>query len=199
MTTLPNTGIQWRIQWSIFHDINFHIFGCYILIIKTIINNNKTLFGQPIDINKLLAVYIKKHEKWQSFAVDAQVPISQETMIYTCTKHAIATGLFNQAYKVWKHHRTSNNPMIEQTNNQTMKWSQCWWNTLLLECHTLWMTKLLGDLEVFQTIEGSQQSNDIKQSNGQNHITRVKSSAKSNNEDCFCFYSTMPKMAISDA
>ena len=63
---------------------------------------NKLLFDQSMGTNKPLAVYIKKQETCQSFAANACVLISPKIMVHTGNKHAVATGLFNQAYKIWK-------------------------------------------------------------------------------------------------
>ena len=87
---------------STFHDIIFHIFDQFALITEAMVDDNKALFDQPVDVNKPLTVYIKKQEQCQLFAADAKIPISTETMVHTRVKHAISTGMFNDAYKQWK-------------------------------------------------------------------------------------------------
>ena len=66
------------------------------------VDKDKLLFGQPMDFNKASAIYIKKQETSQSFATKACIPISLIIMVCTGTKHAVVTGLFNEAYKIWK-------------------------------------------------------------------------------------------------
>ena len=85
-----------------FPDIFFHIFDRFALITKTMVDDNKALFNQPMDINKPLIVYIKKQEQCQSFTTDAKIPISTETMVHAGVKHAMFMGMFNNAYKQWK-------------------------------------------------------------------------------------------------
>ena len=66
------------------------------------VDDNQILFNQPMDINKLLDVYIKKQEICQSFVTDAQVTKTPEKMVQLDTKDRVPTGLFNQAHKNWK-------------------------------------------------------------------------------------------------
>ena len=59
---------------STFCDVAFNIFDCFALITKTMVDDNKALFDQPMDISKPLVVYIKKQEQYQSFATNAIIP-----------------------------------------------------------------------------------------------------------------------------
>jgi hypothetical protein len=66
-----------------------HIRTTYMQISQPDLNNNVTNFNQGIVPNLQLAVYTCKQEKCQTFALDAGVPISQEMMVTTGTKHAL--------------------------------------------------------------------------------------------------------------
>ena len=58
-------------------------------------------FQQGIDPTLPLSVYIRKQENCQDFANNARVPISEQTMITTGTKHALQCGDFTEAWKEW--------------------------------------------------------------------------------------------------
>jgi hypothetical protein len=59
-------------------------------------------FHSGIDSGFPLAVYTRKQEKWQVFAADGRVPISNNTMITTGSKHALACGNMTLAWREWK-------------------------------------------------------------------------------------------------
>jgi len=50
-----------------------------------------------------LAVYTRKQEKCQVFAADAGVPISDELMVTTRSKHALSSGNMTLGWREWKH------------------------------------------------------------------------------------------------
>jgi hypothetical protein len=52
-----------------------------------------------IDANLPLEVYICKQEKFQTFALDAGIPISEATMVSTGTKAALTCGGMELARK----------------------------------------------------------------------------------------------------
>ncbi len=58
-------------------------------------------FNEGIDPSLTLAVYTRKQEKCQEIAADAEVPITEATMVTTGTKHAVATGGLEQEWKTW--------------------------------------------------------------------------------------------------
>ncbi|KAL7474229.1 hypothetical protein ACHAW6_000215 [Cyclotella cf. meneghiniana] len=60
-------------------------------------------FSEGIDPTLPLAVYTCKQETCQEFAQDANVPISEELMVTTGTKHALQCGGLTQAWREWRH------------------------------------------------------------------------------------------------
>jgi hypothetical protein len=75
-------------------------------------------FATSIDANLPLAVYTRKQEKCQTFALDAGIPISEATMVSTGTKAALTCGGMELAWREWKHR-----PIIDQTWNH---WKTHW-------------------------------------------------------------------------
>jgi hypothetical protein len=57
-----------------------------------------TNFQSGIDFGIPLAIYTRKQEKYQVSATDAGVPISDNTMITTGTKHALACSNMTLAW-----------------------------------------------------------------------------------------------------
>ena len=55
----------------------------YCNIGQTVIDDNITCFNESIDPSLPLAVYFRKQDKLQDFAKDANVPISEDTMVTT--------------------------------------------------------------------------------------------------------------------
>ena len=55
-------------------------------------------FNKGIDPTLPLVVYIQKQETCQEYAQDAKVPISEELMVTTGTKHALQCGGLIQAW-----------------------------------------------------------------------------------------------------
>ena len=49
----------------------------------------------------MLAVYTRKQELCQETANDADIPITETTMVTTGTKHAVATGGMDKQWKEW--------------------------------------------------------------------------------------------------
>jgi hypothetical protein len=67
-----------------------HILNTYAQISQPDLDDNMTNFHSGIDSGLPLAIYIRKQEKCQVFATNAGVPISDETMITTGTKHTLS-------------------------------------------------------------------------------------------------------------
>ncbi|KAL7475159.1 hypothetical protein ACHAW6_001085 [Cyclotella cf. meneghiniana] len=61
-----------------------------------------TKFNEGIDPTLPLAVYMWKQETCQEFAQDANVPISEELMVTTGTKHALQCSGLTQAWCEWR-------------------------------------------------------------------------------------------------
>jgi hypothetical protein len=85
-----------------------HILNTYIQISQLDLDDNMTDFHSSIDLGLPLALYTRKQEKCQVFAADAGVPISDETMITTGTKHALVCGNMTLAWRKWKRHPLPN-------------------------------------------------------------------------------------------
>jgi hypothetical protein len=77
-----------------------HILNTYAQISQPDLDDNMTDFHSGIDSSLPLAIYMRKQEKYQVFAADARVPISDKTMVTTGTKHALACG--NMTWRKWK-------------------------------------------------------------------------------------------------
>ena len=65
------------------------------------IDANLASFNEVIDPSRTLAVYTRKQELCQEVATDAEVPITEATMVTTGTKHALAAGRVEDAWKFW--------------------------------------------------------------------------------------------------
>ena len=84
----------------------------YCNIGQTVIDDNITCFNESINPSLPLAVYFRKQDKWQDFAKDANVPISEDTMVTTWTKHSLQYG---NLVPVWSECRqTSANQQTRQ-------------------------------------------------------------------------------------
>lgn len=83
-------------------DLIDHIRDRYCAISQDEIDKNLIAFGTGIDPSLPLAVYTRKQETCQEFAQDANVPISEETMVTTGTKHALQCGGLTQAWREWR-------------------------------------------------------------------------------------------------
>eukprot|EP00970_Alexandrium_tamarense_P006376 scaffold1087_cov138-Alexandrium_tamarense.AAC.2 len=73
----------------------------YCQIDQSEIDKNMETFYKGMDPSLPLSVYIRKQEECQDFANDAKVPISDQTMITTATKHALQCGDYTEAWKEW--------------------------------------------------------------------------------------------------
>jgi hypothetical protein len=82
-------------------DLYDHIMERFAKISQTEIDENLLEFNEGIDPSKTLAVYKRKQELCQEVAADAGVPITEATMVTTGTKHAVATGGMEEAWKSW--------------------------------------------------------------------------------------------------
>lgn len=82
-------------------DLIDHIRDRFCQIDQSDIDKNMDTFNEGIDPSLPLSVYIRKQENCQDFANDARVPISEETMVTTGTKHALQCGDFTEAWKTW--------------------------------------------------------------------------------------------------
>jgi hypothetical protein len=79
-----------------------HILTTYAQISQPDLDDNMTEFNIGIDSGLPLAVYTRKQEKCQVFAADAGVPISDELMVTTGSKHAISSGNMTLNWREWK-------------------------------------------------------------------------------------------------
>ena len=86
---------------STFWDIIFHIFNWHALITNTMVDNDKFLFNHPMDINKHWP-YISKARKLPILCGQCPSPSLPQNNGSHDIKHAVAVGLFSQAYKIWK-------------------------------------------------------------------------------------------------
>ncbi len=82
-------------------DLYDHIMDRFAKISQQEIDDNLKSFNEGIDPSRPLAVYTRKQELCQETASDAHVPIDEATMVTTGTKHAVATGGMDQAWKEW--------------------------------------------------------------------------------------------------
>jgi hypothetical protein len=78
-----------------------HIVTTYTQIIQPNLDNNLADFNTGIDPGLPLAVYTRKQEPCQVFALDAGVPMSKATMVTTGTKYALACGNMTMAWHKW--------------------------------------------------------------------------------------------------
>jgi hypothetical protein len=79
-----------------------HILTTYAQISQPDLDDNMTEFNIGIDSGLPLAVYMRKQEKCQVFAADAGVPISDELMVTTGSKHALSSGNMTLNWREWK-------------------------------------------------------------------------------------------------
>jgi hypothetical protein len=79
-----------------------YILNTYAQISQPDLDDNMTDFHSGIDSGLPLAVYMRKQEKYQVFAADAGVPISDKTMVITGSKQALACGNMMLAWHKWK-------------------------------------------------------------------------------------------------
>ena len=82
-------------------DVYDYVMGNYATIYQAEVNTNLNKFNEPIDASRTLTFYIKKKELFQEMAEDAHVPITKANMVTTGTKHAVATGGMDDAWRVW--------------------------------------------------------------------------------------------------
>jgi hypothetical protein len=87
-----------------------HILTTYAQISQPDLDDNMTEFNIGIDSGLPLAIYTRKQEKCQIFAADAGVPISDELMVTTGSKHALSSGNMTLNWREWKRR-----PAIEHT------------------------------------------------------------------------------------
>ena len=95
-----------------------HILTMYAQISQPDLDNNMAEFNIGIKSDLPLAVYTQKQEKCQVFAANAGVSISDELMVTTGSKHAIANGNMTLNWREWKRR-----PEIQHT---WAKWKLHW-------------------------------------------------------------------------
>ena len=78
-----------------------HVMDRFANISQTEIDDNLAEFNKGIDPSRTLAVYTRKQELCQEVANDAGVEITESTMVTTGTKHAVAAGGMDEAWKAW--------------------------------------------------------------------------------------------------
>ncbi len=84
-----------------------HIDTTYAQISQPNLDNKLANFNTGIDLG-LPAVYTRKQEHCQVFALDVAGPISKATMVTTGTKHALACGNMPMAWRKWNHRAIAN-------------------------------------------------------------------------------------------
>lgn len=82
-------------------DLYTHIMDRFATISQTEIDANLKEFNEGIDPSRTLAVYTRKQELCQEVASDAHVEITEASMVTTATKHAVAAGGMDEAWKAW--------------------------------------------------------------------------------------------------
>ena len=103
-------------------------------------------FNEGIDPTLPLAGYTRKQETCQEFAQDANVPISEELMVTTGTKHALQCGSLTQAWCEWRHLPAGQHTWLNWKSHWTALFNNSMiFHTSLVEqsCPkpmTLWMT-----------------------------------------------------------
>jgi hypothetical protein len=78
-----------------------HIATTYTQISQPDLNNNLADFNMGINPCLPLAIYTRKQERCQVFALNAAVPISKATMVTTGTKHALVCSNMTMAWRKW--------------------------------------------------------------------------------------------------
>ena len=78
-----------------------HVTARHGKILQPKIDKNKQVFEEGIDASKTLAIYICKQEACLETSVDANDPFSETTMVTTGTRHAVATGNMQLAWRDW--------------------------------------------------------------------------------------------------
>ena len=73
--------------------------------------SNLIRFNEPMDPRVTLAVYVRRQERFQKVAADAEMPTSKATMVSTLTKHAAATGDLDVTWGTWKARTLARLPM----------------------------------------------------------------------------------------
>jgi hypothetical protein len=71
-----------------------------------------------------LAIYTRKQECCQVFALDAAVPISEATMFTTRTKHALACSNMTIAWHEWNHHAIANHTWPSWKTHRTSAFAE---------------------------------------------------------------------------
>ena len=99
-------------------DLIEHIKDRYCHIDQSDLDANLEKFNQGIDPSVPLIAYIRKQEDCQEFANDGHVPISEESLITTGTKHALQCGSFTDAWREWNR--------IPRANRTWLAWKTHW-------------------------------------------------------------------------
>ncbi|KAL7523579.1 hypothetical protein ACHAXR_000242, partial [Thalassiosira sp. AJA248-18] len=76
-------------------------------------------FNEGIDPSRTLAVYTRKQELCQEVASDAHVDITEATMVTTATKHTVAAGGMEEAWKTWMRTALANRTWAAWKNHWT--------------------------------------------------------------------------------
>jgi hypothetical protein len=96
-----------------------HIVMMYTQISQPNLDNNLTNFNVGIDPSLPLAIYTRKQEKGQVFALNAGVPISDAMMVKMDTKHTLACGNMMLTLREWKH-----SPIADHSwTNRKLHWN----------------------------------------------------------------------------
>jgi hypothetical protein len=109
-----------------------HILNTYAQISQPDLDDNMTDFHSGINSGLPLAIYTRKQEKYQVFAANAGVPISDKTMFTTGTKHALACGNMTLAW----HERKRPLPINQTWPNWKAHWTAAFAEMCDINCMT---------------------------------------------------------------
>ena len=84
----PDEGLNGVTVCQIFD----HIMLCFANVSQLEVDSNLIRFNKPMDPSVTLSVYVCRQERCQEVTADAEVPISEATMVSTLVKYAAATG-----------------------------------------------------------------------------------------------------------
>ena len=82
-------------------DLHDHVMDRFALILQEEIDENLCIFNIGIYPTKPLTIYTRKQELCQETPADANVAISEATMVTTITKHAVPTGGMEATWREW--------------------------------------------------------------------------------------------------
>ena len=88
-----------------------HVMLRFVNVSQLEVDSNLIRFNKPMYPSITLAVYVRRQERCQEVASNAEMPISEATMVSTLVKHAAATGGLDVAWGTWKARALAGQPM----------------------------------------------------------------------------------------